>query len=499
MKKIKLYLAAMLLALLAIVVPPPASADPAIQKTGKITIANPEDGVTYTAYRLFDLSFDEAKGHYGYTVNSEWNGFFTKEPGKDFVTIDPTHGNVTLKYESAAEMQRLADAAKSHASQNNGKITVYNPSKIATEMVFSDLPLGYYLVVSSSGTLAALDTTNPDATVYEKNTAPSIGKSADRTNAAVGQEVVFTIKVKKGGYAWGDYVVNDVMDGLTLVDGSVKVKQGTKELTPQSDWTMTYTTDSATMKSTLQVVITQEALNRFNGGTDFTVEYIAVANKVVEMDNTVSMDYKTGPSVDAPAGQTPPHTVKVANYEFIIKKVDEKGDLLGEASFSLYTKPNCQPDSIVNFVRSADAKTYTHAPGEAKDTFRVILAGEAKIEGLAAGTYYLKEIAAPDGYNKLIDPVEIKITENLNKKEGDPLHGQAFETVNDKVVQRIDPTITIDGKDKLGDGFVLQVVNKTGAELPSTGGMGTVVFYVAGAGLMIAAAVALVAKKRMSR
>ena len=87
------------------------------------------------------------------------------------------------------------------------------------------------------------------------------------------------------------------------------------------------------------------------------------------------------------------------------------------------------------------------------------------LNGLDAGTYYLEETKAPDGYNKLTDPVTVTITED----------GKVNETTNGTVY----------------------VSNNAGATLPSTGGMGTTLFYVIGGGLMVAAVVLLVTKKRM--
>lgn len=87
------------------------------------------------------------------------------------------------------------------------------------------------------------------------------------------------------------------------------------------------------------------------------------------------------------------------------------------------------------------------------------------LNGLDAGTYHLEETKAPDGYNKLTAPVTVTITEE----------GKVNETTNGTVY----------------------VSNNAGATLPSTGGMGTTLFYVIGGGLMVAAVVLLVTKKRM--
>lgn len=489
MKKMKRILSLMLALMLTL-----AFAVPAYAATGdgSITINNPVDGQTYNAYRLFDLSLDAEGKHYGYTVNAEWNEFFTTGAGQEYVTIDATNGNVTLSKTTADDLQKLAQAAKEHAEKTSG-ITVYTPSKTDTALTFSGLPLGYYLVTSSNGTLQALDTTNKDAVVYEKNTAPDISKSADKTNAAYGDTVHFTIPVTKGGYAWGDYVINDTMVGLELKKESIQVSVNKTPLTPDTDYTVTSDANSLT------VTILEATLNKRNAedtdfvypaGTEFVLEYDAVVKQVVHADNSVSMDYKTDPNVTT---TTPTHTVKVANYEFTVKKVDEGKQPLDGAKFELHKSADCS-DEAMKFIQTGT--TYRLATAdEANSATTDILAGEAKIEGLAAGTYYLKEVEAPAGYNKLVNPVEVKIIENLNNTEGNPYKGQAFDNNGN----RLAPTIKIDDKTNLDGEFVLEVINKTGTELPSTGGIGTTIFYVVGVLLMVVAAVALIIKKRMSR
>ena len=99
------------------------------------------------------------------------------------------------------------------------------------------------------------------------------------------------------------------------------------------------------------------------------------------------------------------------------------------------------------------------------------------------GTYYLKETESPVGYNKLTEPIEVKITATTSVTsvseavEYKNLSETSYKTATDATVK---------------------VLNKAGTQLPSTGGIGTTLFYVIGGGLMAVAAVLLVAKKRMN-
>lgn len=110
--------------------------------------------------------------------------------------------------------------------------------------------------------------------------------------------------------------------------------------------------------------------------------------------------------------------------------------------------------------------------------------GNISIEGLNVGIYYLEETEAPVGYNKLTEPIEVKITATTTNATG------VSETVEYK--NQNDSTYTP------ATNAIVKVLNKAGTQLPSTGGIGTTLFYVIGGGLMAVAAVLLVTKKRMN-
>lgn len=503
MKKMKRIVTMMLVLVLALALAAPVFA---VETDGSITISNAVEGKTYNAYRLFDLTLDDMNKNYGYTINADWKDFFDTE-GATYVKIDTTHDNVALKENiTAAELQGLAQAAKIYAGKKP-VAAVATEKATAPTLTFSNLPLGYYLVTTEVGALQALDTTNHNAVMYEKNTAPDIGKTADKTNAAYGETVHFTIPVTKGGYAWGDYVIKDTMTGLELKPDTVKVTVKSKPLVAKVDYTVA--SDTVSNPNTLTVTIQEATLNKrdaadtdfvYPAGTEFVLEYDAVAKATVSMENKVTMDYKTNPSVTTPDGNLPEHIVKVANYEFDVKKTNEKNEQLEGATFELHKKDDCTDDAM-QFIKTGNTYRLAEAdeaPAEGSELTSTITAGEAKIEGLAAGTYYLKEMAAPAGYNKLLKPVKVEIIEKLNENTGSTYYKQAFDDNGD----RLNPTIKMNDAVVAADGasaFVLNIINKTGTELPSTGGIGTTVFYVVGGLMMAVAVVALITKKRMAQ
>lgn len=484
MKKMKRILSAALALILTLVLVTPAfAAGQDTNKSGTITINNAEPGKTYKAYRLFDLSYD-GKGHYGYTVNEAWVKFFTEDAeGKTLVNIDETNGNVTLKDNTEQGMQNLASKAKNYAEAHSIKAVQEHTTQANEKNVtFANLPLGYYMTTTNAGGLYALDTTNPNTEMFEKNTKPTINKSADKTNAAYGEIVNYEIPFTIGGYIWGDYIITDIMTGLDMTleqQKSVTIKNGEQDIANQCK--IEYTSGNGS--NTLKVTIPADVLKKYTSGTKLVLKYAAVAKKTVSMDNKVSMEYKNGPNKTE---KTPEYEVKVANYEFVVKKTDEDDKVLDGAVFGLYTDAACTEQKRMKFIKTENKYRLAE---KNENGVADIVAGQVTIEGLAAGTYYLKEISAPDGYNKLIKPVKIVITENRNE-EGT----SAFDNLGN----RIDPTITMnDGQiNKVGNEFILKIINKTGTELPSTGGIGTTIFYVVGSVLILGAVIVLVAKKR---
>ena len=140
---------------------------------------------------------------------------------------------------------------------------------------------------------------------------------------------------------------------------------------------------------------------------------------------------------------------------------------LAGAKFTLYTDESCTDENALKFTLNDDTtKKYRY---DAKNGYKVLTSletGRVDIEGIKAGTYYLKEIEAPEGYNTLAAPITVVIDKDGSVKVGD---------------------VTVE---------TLEVENKTGTLLPSTGGMGTTMIYMAGAILVIASGIVLVSKKR---
>lgn len=444
----------------------------AAETTGSIKIQNPVNEQTYDIYLMFELeSYDTTANAYAYQITNDWKDFVKTGAGAEYFAVD-AQGYVTVKDGAAATDEAkaaLAKAALEYAKKKNLTPTATLPGSNGYEV--SGLTLGYYLVDSSLGALCGLTTTKPDATIQEKNQEPTIekqvkeGESWDKTNdASIGDTVEFKTTVHAKAGAKG-YVVHDKMsDGLTLNQDSISVEGATKD----TDYTVAFNT---TDLCNFEITFTQAYLDKITQNTDIVITYTAILNDKAFIHTDANTNETKLNYGDDSNSETEWDETKTYTFRFDLVKTKESGEVLTGAEFKLYDAKT--GGNEIALVKEEDG-VYRVATGAEKAatgfTSATIEAGNVTIKGLDSGTYYLEETKAPAGYNKLPERVEVKI-DGAN----------------------LEATVT-DGK--LVSGGV-QVVNKTGTELPSTGGMGTTVFYILGSVLVLGAAVVLVTRKRM--
>lgn len=468
-KTFKKLFAALLAAALVLAMAVPAFAVTNATK-GSITIDGTVSGETYTIYRMFKLdSYNAESNTYSYTVESAWEGFFKTGAGGNYITLDgQNHPTWTAADENdSTTVAAFAKAALAWAADK--KISGTKETATGGTVTFSNLDLGYYLVDSSLGALCGLNTTNPDATIKEKNEKPEIKKEvqtsagdwSSENNAKIGDTVEYKVEIKVADGAQ-KYTVTDTMSkGLTFNNSSLKVTANDAVTT---DYTLTSTTNGFTL------VLPETYVSTLTKGTTIIVTYNATLNKDAVIDgdgntNEVKLSYGNQQN-------TVPSKVTTKSYQFDLVKVDgTTNKLLDGAEFKLYTaKDGGEP---IKFV--AVEGGYRVANGDetgAVDTIKVN--GKVHISGLDKVNYWLDETHAPAGYNKLTERQEVKLSE-----------GSQNATLETGAITWAE-----------GNGGVV-VKNNAGTVLPSTGGMGTTLFYVIGGGLMVAAVVLLVTKKRM--
>ena len=447
--------------------------------SGSITINDAIEGHTYNAYQILVLeSYNTDKGAYAYKANSNWESWLKNQ--KQYVSIDDQDYVTWVKDADAAA---FAKAALAHAAANDiqpAATQTVGKDATSTTIKFTGLNLGYYLIDTTVGTLCSLDTTIPDVTMQEKNVVPpvkkqvkedSTGNWGDKNTAEIGQTVEFktTISAKPGAQG---YVLHDVMsEGLTLNPNSIEAAGLTKGQDAQSEDYHVVTTGLSD-GCTFEVVFHQSYLDTIAKDTNIVVTYNAVVNEKAQIlpsanPNSTTLKYGEGSKFETIPSETKTYTFKVD-----VVKTDSKNKVLDGAQFKLYdAKTGGNEIALVQVNQGVDGVYRLAKDGETGVKYITTKDGQLEIKGFDANTnYYLEETKAPNGYNKLAERVEIPVKdENLDA------------TVSNNVWQ---------------SGGV-HIVNKTGSLIPSTGGMGTTVLYIAGGVLVIAAGALLIFRKRM--
>lgn len=472
----KLMAALLAVALLCAMAVPAFAADEATTETGTVTVQNVVSGKTYKIYRILDIAtHDSDYSSVVYKVNDNWKDFIKSTGNKYFTNIDDATGVVVVnKGLTSDSIATLAAAAKtwlgSHPIAADGE-QIAGASD--TSIQFTGKKLGYYLLSSSDwGTnnadaIFSLDSSSPNVTVQEKNGKPTIDKkivensnTVENNTAGIGDYVQFKITVNVIDGQPSNYTIHDKMSaGLTFVNTAehpVVVNVGSRTLT-STEYSFK---DTITDGCTFELKINDGILK---SNDVVTVTYYGQVNSsaVINGDNTNEANLTYGTDGNSTWEKT---TTKVFGFKVFKHAGTDTEHLLPGAEFRLYKTVNGETyyakfDANGLLTGWTTGATYPGVTMTSNDKTELVL------NGLDAGTYYLEETKAPDGYNKLTDPVTVTITEN----------GKVNETANGTVY----------------------VSNNAGATLPSTGGMGTTLFYVIGGGLMVAAVVLLVTKKRM--
>ena len=464
-KTFKKLFAALLAAALVLAMAVPAFAETNATK-GSITISNTVKDETYTIYRMFKLdSYNAESNTYSYTVESDWEGFFKTGAGGNYITLDgQNHPTWNAAKSQDSDKADFAKLALKWATENKVPPAAESQTSTGSDVIFSHLDLGYYLVDSSLGALCGLNTTNPDVTITEKNGQPTIEKQVKNgdtwgttNDAKIGDTVEYKVEIKVADGAQ-TYTVYDTMStGLTFNSGSLKV---TANDVVTTDYTLTPTTNGFTL------VLPETYVSTLTKGTTIMVTYNATLNKDAVIDgdgntNEVKLGYGNHQN-------TVPSKVTTKSYQFDLVKVDgTTNKLLDGAEFEL-----ADGETKLSFVKDANGNYRVATTGEKGTTTTITVKnGKVNIYGLAGKTYTLTETKAPDGYNKLVTPETVNLTDGSKA------------------------SATIESETYVDGGVVVK--NNAGTVLPSTGGMGTTLFYVIGGGLMVAAVVLLVTKKRM--
>ena len=496
MKKFMALLAALTLALTMAV---PAFAETTTPKTYTITINNGTG--TYAAYQIFKGDLHEKT-----LSNIEWGDNVTDEGRTKFGNAADKAKRITTEADAKAFAVDVANYLTGNpAGEGKDSITVSGP--------------GYYLIKNTEVGQGEVFTDYilrvvGDVKVNPKSGKPTLDKQIKHNETGawgvvgdnqIGDTVEFrtitTVPIVSG-YTQYTYVIHDEMSaGLTSnvhSNEDVTIKVNDETVLDKNYYTVTVDPENANKFTVTVDVLKAITDGKMVEGNTLYTYYTGILNENAKVyndgkqDNKAYLVYSNNPH-DTTTNKTPEKVVYDWTFKMEFEKVDGATKVqLNDAKFVLSKKkdlkfgaidangqPTTNTDDLISLIDNGD-DSYTVAPAGHTGTY-VMTAGNITIKGLDDATdYYLYETKAPAGYNRLTDAVKFKITATYDAT------GKSCTGV----------TATVDDVEQ--SSVSVQVENNKGSTLPSTGGIGTTLFYVIGGGLMAVAAVLLVTKKRMN-
>ena len=419
----------------------------------------------------------------------------------------------------SADVKTLADKAQAWVRNYSTDFAVITSDDeapaVADKETFTQLKAGYYLVypeggstgTGNRGTDAMLVNVPTDANAEwaMKSTFPTVDKkvdtdgeggngAADNGSAQVGDVVTFTLTSAVPDmsdytsfyFGFTDNLTNglkvvnnagtDVNNGDNLTIDGLTVTIGGETVT--TGYTVSLH-DSVLKVEFKNLKGVTEAAQPEDMGKAIVVTYKAMITEAATTTNpatnTVKVEYSNDPNTDS-KGESTPDESNVFTYKIVVNKYADDVENLPGAEFILSTSataPTAEEieadyvdyTGLIKLVGSAEVYRVAKPDEVGVNSFTTTANGDITISGLEAGTYYLHEVKAPEGYNKLKAPIEIKI-EMTNAETGDA-------------------TITVNDTKASGDGTVVDVKNKKGIELPETGSIGTIGLTVAGVAIVL--------------
>lgn len=502
MKKLKRVLAVLLTAIMTLAMATTAfAAAPKGSLTVKVNEKNTLEGQTIKVYKLFGLTVSKATS-YNYEVNETYKTMIAKALGlQEDSTSEKLYEKLATYQDNAPELQKFADDFTAAALQNKTEATATSGKLgTVTEYKFADLDYGYYLVYQT-GTKelqSSLVTVEGDTTITLKGEAPSIEKTADKETVEIGQVVTYTITgtiPDTTGYNSYVYKIKDTLtSGLDFVKNEQgDAQEGTSYAVSVQIKSGASSTQNAVLSGNNNRTMTLDLSqwirdNQANKGQEFTVTYYAKVNAKADVTekNEAKLEYGNDPQNTI---TTKPSEAKTPTYPLQIHKSirGQKDSYLAGATFRLYKTEQDAKDNTNPIAVTGSNGSYTVDPVQIGDNkqYDMVSIGDGKtvgegmnlkLNGLAAGNYWLVETKAPEGYSGITAPIKITITKSIDTD------------VNNWTISKGDGEAETDK--------IIDIENSAGTILPGTGGMGTILFTVVGVALILVVAASFVISRR---
>jgi len=528
-KRLKRLSALLLAMIMTAAMATAAFADEAYSITVTNTNSNVSiDGQTYSAYKLFNVDYSGNAVHYSYDASNCLNVSYTPSGAAAALSGDSLITWLSDNSRTDAEIRAFADYVYSNYAKNAAAAASATASG-ETATISLTAP-GYYLVYGTAKdkdgnavvkAAVSLTSAKPTATINPKIDAPSLTKEIKHNESntwgtvgdnQIGDTVEFRTKTtvpNTANYTTYVYKIHDTMSaGLTsqvkaASDITIKVNDAGDALASSYYTVNAAPTDGCTFEVTVDVIKAIADGKMKTGDTLYTY-YNATLNKDAliydagKQDNKAQLEYSNSPYDTNDTGKTEEHKVYDWTFKMGVNKTDASGNALTGAKFALSKNSglgtiaadaNGAPTSTADLIALIDNTdgTYTVAPVDYTGTkVYYLTAGNVTIKGLDDATdYYLYETKAPTGYNKLTAPVKFNISAN-----------SAYDTTGSTIDASKVTVSVADGA--ASSTLSTNVVNTTGSTLPSTGGIGTTVFYVIGTMMAGFAVVLFAARKKKS-
>ena len=501
---------------------------------GTITINAATVGETYKIYKIFDATTQDDNTAYTYTKTGDTDALYAAlndaaSPFTLTATADANKFNVSLKDGKIGS--DVAVFLKSIEDKMGEAVATKEAD--STTVLFENLDYGYYYIAKAStekpGPTVGVTSVAPAQTINDKSTKPGPwnpdpenpdpedphnpggykiltdenGKALENQNgtANYGDTVYFVLQAQ--GVAYNDgkkitkYVAYDELGEGFKDFAVVKVFVGSTELASSS-----YTVDTSASPYT----VTIPWADSYGPAAKIKIVCSAVVDEDAvignENPNTTNTgwfgwEYDTKDPEDPTKPETgdgseDKQTVTTKVYAIAINKTDSKGNALEGANFEIYKGEDKVPVTLVTAGNETDAAVYKYDAASTNYTVVSPASGKIVIKGLEGIEYVVKETVAPAGYNLITEGITIEATEFASSTTTLTLYYDENGNLTDTTTET-KTEVTFDVASA-----AINVINLTGAELPTTGGMGTTLFYALGSVLVLAAVVLLITKKRMA-